>query len=402
MKHINKKHYVCLLGSGPWQRELFEILLNMEILICSIAPENNFEEAHLFIRADVRDVAAICSQVDAADIVPIIFISSQTDLTVNSVAKLNAHFNISDKGLNAAQIFTNKFSMRQAVEKLNGNILNPKYSIIYPQSIDSQIHSLDEDLLSNVVIKPTSLQSSLGVKHIENVFTFNFLEYFRSLAQYKIDEFIIEEVIHGVEHTIEGYKHLDGEHEILTASSKSKEFGFGIANALHYSTEALERCNLIQKELNNLFSCYDFGPTHTEIIYSDDGKFYLVEAAVRGGGSGIPSHVVPAITGFYPEKQMLVDSRLIATCERKSIEYKIVSLIFYEFRHSVATHINTRNVQSNIIRSWTDYKPGEPVRTIFDDRSRHGFVIVGSGTRSEHEGVLAILARDNPGMRLHV
>jgi biotin carboxylase len=399
---MNNKSCVCLIGSGPWQRDLFNLLLVLRYPICSIAPENNFHEAQYFIRSDVRDIALISEQIEVLGVKPLVFISSQTDLTVNSVAKLNAQYNISDKRLEAAELFTNKFLMRRAVDVINGEVLNPKYRLLHPENIEEQIQSFDDDLMSNVVIKPTSLQSSLGVKYINNVYNFDFHEYLNYIRNYNVEEFIVEKRVDGTEYTIEGYKHTDGTHELLAASEKSKIFGFGIANALHYSNEALEKCRLIQDDLNKLFSCYDFGPTHTEIILNDDGKFYLVEAAVRGGGSGIPSHIVPALTGFYPEKQLLVDSGLVGVYKHENSQYDFVSLIFFEFRHSAASPINTDNVQSNIIRLWSDYKLGEKVREILDDRSRHGFVIVGSTSADELRSVLDVLNRDNPGIRLHV
>lgn len=393
---------LILLGTGPWQRSLFDVLQETNHQICTISPDNTgFGAAH-HIEADVRDVEKIITEIDKHKLKPTYFLSSQTDLTVKSVVYLNNHYGFGINQISVANTFTNKVLMRDRVSTVCKHLQNPFYEgILLKNLVDDVIDNFICNM-DSFVIKPASLQSSLGVKLISKNEDFNLTEYIQTIAKYGCNELIIEGFVSGIEYTVEGYKHKDGTHEILAVSRKEKKFGFGIANALHFSADAYQDCVDVQDDLEKLFQDYCFGPTHTEVIKTENGAFYLVEAAIRGGGSGIPSHIVPAITGFYPEQQMLVDSGLKVIHRKQSKKHKFVSLIFYEFQGVIATHINTKNVEKNVIRLWSDYELGETVRPILDDRSRHGFVIMGTSTAVEHDSVLKMLAEDNPGIRLHV
>ena len=393
---------LMLLGTGPWQRSLFDMLQETNQQICTISPDNTGFGAAYHIEADVRDVEKIITEINKYQLKPSYFLSSQTDLTVKSVAYLNNHYGFGINQISVANTFTNKVQMRERVARICKNLQNPFYE-------GTTLESLVDDVIDNFicsmdsfVIKPASLQSSLGVKIISKNEDFNLTEYIQTIAEYGCSELIMEGFVDGIEYTIEGYKYKDGTHEILAVSRKEKKFGFGIANALHFSPEAYQDCVDVQHDLEKLFQDYCFGPTHTEVIKTADGALYLVEAAIRGGGSGIPSYIVPEITGFYPEQQMLVDSGLKVTYEKQSKKHNFVLLIFYEFKGAVATQINTENVKKSVISLWSDYKLGETVRPILDDRSRHGFFIIASNTKVEQDSVLKMLSEDNPGIRLHV
>jgi hypothetical protein len=222
------------------------------------------------------------------------------------------------------------------------------------------------------------------------------------MKKYEINEFIVEELIEGVEYTVEGYKFKNGEHKIFGVSTKEKKFGFGVANALNYSPGAVADCQTLKEPLAKIFDCYKFGPTHTELILSEDKEFFLVEAACRAGGSGIPSHIVPSLTGFYPERQLIADYlgiKINATVS--AAKYKYVSLIFFEFYDNVAHDIEVGVCGSNIIRVWCQYRVGDSVNAIVDDRSRHGFIIIGAQSSQELLGFLKILKEINPAINFH-
>ena len=67
------------------------------------------------------------------------------------------------------------------------------------------------------------------------------------MKKFGVREFIVEELIEGVEYTIEGYKFKNGEHTIFGVSTKDKKFGFGVAKcvlrrASHLTT--LQACSV--------------------------------------------------------------------------------------------------------------------------------------------------------------
>jgi len=403
MNDLRDIRLVCLLGTGPWQRDIFDELRSLNLTICTISPDRNDFGSDMHIYADVRDVIKIEREISDLGIHPIFFISSQTDLAVSSAAELNVKFQCGLDQTEAAKIFTNKYKMRAAVEQLELAIRNPKFLRIRADNNEDDIRLLMDGLnVADVVIKPTSLQSSLGVHRVGNFEDFDFAQYVEGMKKYGIHEFILEELIEGVEYTVEGYKFKNGEHKIFGVSTKEKKFGFGVANALNYSPEALENCQTLKEPLAKLFACYKFGPTHTELIFSQSGEFFLVEAACRAGGSGIPSHIVPSLSGFYPERQLIAD-HLSAEINilGSGTRYEYVSLIFFEFYQHVAHKIEVGSCGSNIIRVWCQYHTGDSVHAVVDDRSRHGFVIIGANSSQKVLGFLKILKEINPGIIFH-
>lgn len=394
---------VCLLGTGPWQRDIFDELKSLSLQVCTISPDRSDFPSDMHIYADVRDVPKIEREISDLGIRPIFFISSQTDLAVSSSAELNVRFQCGMDHTEAAKIFTNKYKMRVVVEQLQTAIRNPKFFRITADNNEDDIRLLINRLnVSDLVIKPTSLQSSLGVRRVQNFENFDFSQYVEGMKKYGIHEFILEELIEGVEYTVEGYKFNNGEHKIFGVSRKEKKFGFGVANALNYSPEALANCHTLKEPLAKLFACYKFGPTHTELIFSPSEEFFLVEAACRAGGSGIPSHIVPSLSGFYPEKQLIADHLSAEIDTLGSVtQYEYVSLIFFEFAEDVAHNIEVGSCGSNIIRMWCQYRTGDSVHAVVDDRSRHGFVIVGANSSQKLLGFLKILKEINPGIIFH-
>lgn len=390
---------IFLIGAGPWQYSMYSILLHSGLKICTVSPSSAGFGDSLHISADVRDRNGIISEIERLKLTPSFFVSSQTDLTVGTVAYLNWHYGLGTEQNTTAKIFTNKLKMRSRLADLSVKLKNPSFIGASADELETVISALQASNKPPFVIKPASLQSSLGVTKVEKFSEFSLEEYRRDLVQYDIDEFILEEMICGREYTIEGYKKKNGDHVILAASEKEKKFGFGIANALHYGPEALELCLSVERDLSALFAIYEYGPTHTEVIVTSNGEFYLVEAAVRGGGSGIPSEVVPTLTGFFPEYELLRDA-CIATPEPPTFKKKkYVSLVFYEFKANFATELVYN--QDYIVRHWCDYSVGDLVRPIQDDRSRHGFVIVGGESKLHISRILSHLIECNPSVVFH-
>ena len=394
---------VCLLGTGPWQRDIFNEMKSLNLQVCTISPGRSDFPSDMHICSDVRDVPKIERKISELGICPTFFISSQTDLAVISAAELNVKFECGLDHIEAAKIFTNKFKMRQLVAQLPTAIRNPNFFRITADNNENDIRLLMNGLNGvDFVIKPTSLQSSLGVHRFRKFKDFDFAQYVEEMKKYEINEFIVEELIEGVEYTVEGYKFKNGKHKIFGVSTKEKKFGFGVANALNYSPEAVANCQTLKEPLAKLFDCYKFGPTHTELIFSEDKEFFLVEAACRAGGSGIPSHIVPSLTGFYPERQLIADYLGIQINTTGSgTQYKYVSLIFFEFYDNVARDIEVGICGSNIIRMWCQYRTGDSVNAVVDDRSRHGFVIIGAHSSQELLGFLKTLKEINPGIIFH-
>ena len=398
MRSVDINSYIIfVLGTGPFQRSIFDILTRSGYCIGTIGPSENIFNAIAHIQSDVREIEFITKEMKKFRYKPLYFFSSQTDITVLPAAILNKFFECAEINIEISKMFTNKFLVRN--KNINSIILkNPAYEIIDIKQLENKKHFYAK---YPFILKPVSLQSSLGLLKVEINEEVNHTDYVQTLHKLGVSQIIKEEFVEGVEYTVEGYKHKNGFHEILCASRKEKRIGFGIANALNYTPIAKQIVEEISLDLENLFEDYPFGPTHTEVIRKDNGEFYLVESAIRGGGSGIPSDIIPSLTGFSPEFQMIHDSIGMKLHQFQIQRYPYVSLLFFEFKSFCADLIIFDKKKLGNIRVWTDYEAGAEVKKIIDDRSRHGFIIIGARSTSDLNILKTEFLNDNPNITLY-
>jgi len=123
------------------------------------------------------------------------------------------------------------------------------------------------------ILKPVDNSGSRGVGVLEKKVTFRiYLK--RQWGFSETKEVIIEEIIDGVECTVEGIT-IDGKHHILAISDKYKPDGyFRVATELCYPARLDEK---VIKEIKYLiqkaYTCMeiDYAPTHSEVIVSKMG-----------------------------------------------------------------------------------------------------------------------------------
>ncbi len=393
---MSNKIIYGLIGTGPWQKPMYDLLKKLSDAVLTVGPGENIFNSDFHVNSDVRDIDTIIKSIDDYGIKPKYFFTSQSDITLKTVDTLNSLFikNYSQKEI--INTFTNKFLIRLKNQG-SGIIKNPIFYNIKLDNLSDFIKNNKDD----IVIKPLSLQSSIGVRMINPRIDFDVEEYVKQMNILGVKEVIAEALIDGDEYTLEGYKSKGGFHKILAASKKKKNINFGIASELEYSKEYLEKVELINDDLEFLFNDYEYGPTHTEIIINPKGDFFLVETAIRGGGSGIASHIVPALTGFNPEIQMVKDATGIHVEEQKKIKYKRVALIFFGAKSKIFPKIFYDELGDNLIKIWTNYNQGEKVKAINDDRSRHGFVIIGSNSYNEQKEIINYFKRINMEITLY-
>jgi hypothetical protein len=83
----------------------------------------------------------------------------------------------------------------------------------------------------------------------------------------------------------------------------------------------------------------NFGITHAEYIVSER-RFFLVEVAARGGGAGISSHVVPAMSGIETNELLI----------RMSLREKIDALAPFARTYAFAM-ISFLNFQTGVVEA---------------------------------------------------
>lgn len=380
---MTTKHTAFLLGSGEFQFDIFKQLKSRDLLVVVCGPSLKFQISRddIFLECDVMDFKKIFEF--GKQFSKKFAISSQTDITSEIVSMLNQEWGIYYTKPDEVIFFSNKTFLRERVKKIN-NDFNPDF-----YSTFDNIKSTYEYISSNIcehktlVVKPAKSQSSRGVfkidEHNYNAI-FNNMELFRK--DYENAGLILESELIGDEITIEGYKTISGDHHSL-AISKKKKLKFGIANRLIYDFDISNEYSDVIKFNNDLYQNLEYGPTHSEYILTKSG-FKLVEAAARTGGTHIPSYILINHIGISLESKLIDDilnPNLTINDFKRTKVNNIVALCFYN-QSGVMTK-EPLDINKNVIFSKINVPIGTEPHDVTDDKSRHGFFIIGSPSHEE-------------------
>jgi len=371
---------ILIVGGGKWQVPITKKAKELGlVVICSNLHDDSpaFEYADYSYVANVLDKKenlriAIKHSVEAV-------ITDQSDIAVNTVAYINETLGLNGIDTDTAELFTNKFRMRKEL-KANG-LYHPKYKLC--KNINEVIQFY-KYINANIILKPLDNQSSRGIEFITN--TDNINKSFENTMSYSNNNTILaEEFIGGIELTIEGFKYENSVHKSFAVSKKSYFKGIcGVADSLMYQNKFTEFDIDIIKDINNqLFDKLNFGITHVEYKYFNN-KFYLIETAVRGGGTKVSSHITPIVSG-YDTNELLLKTAIGEDVTFEEIDYdkQCAILKFFNFYGGVVKKItgtDIKNNNANIIELELEFKIGDSLDKPTDDRSRVGYFIAYSDT----------------------
>ena len=221
--------------------------------------------------------------------------SDECDIAMNLIAELGSTFHVPTLDEGTAALFTDKFLMRE-FSKLHG-LKYPEYK--YCNRVEDAV-SLLNDIKRPIIIKPLDSNASHGVfkcateeevrKHFDESMSFSRVE----------KSVLAERFIMGTEFTIDGVKTPHGHYTMAISEKKHFAHNESIANELlfshfnpNYDYDKLRAANDAFVMNSNL----QFGFTHAEYKY-EDGDFYLIEIAARGGGNMISSCITQFMTGY--------------------------------------------------------------------------------------------------------
>ncbi len=241
----------------------------------------------------------------------------------------------------------------------------------------------------DIIIKPSDAQSSRGVFKINKSNIGQLESLFKETISFsKLDYIIVEDFIFGKEITVEGIC-FDSKHYILATSSK-KHFRTGIASELRYPSSVNDSLLKRLYEFHNNFiniTGLKFGITHSEyIINEDETDFWLVESACRGGGSLIPSHIVPwvARVDVYNMLYNILTGRKVVLNEPQS--HRNAILYFFEFKEGKVKKIDgieeAKKIEG-VLELEMEFSVGDILHSANDDRGRQGYVIIFANSGEE-------------------
>lgn len=376
---------VCVVAGGEWQAPIIRKLQDKghKVLCINLYGHTTGARiADVFEQADVLDKEK-CLEIARRYNVKAV-LTDQSDISVPTVAYIAEQLGLKGIGIDKAELFTNKYLMRQRAEALG--ILCPKFRTI---SSLVEAASFAEEIGYPVIIKPAASQGSRGITIVRDASQLEAGFELGMRSSRNNQAILIEQFVDGVEWTAEGFQN-NGHHTTLCLSQK-KHFASAptVSESINY--EPLTDNDLHQqlRNINNrLVEGFElpFGITHAEYkLY--DGQFYLIEIAARGGGSHISSHMVPFMSGVD------VGDKLIDVVLGKSVSieaahgrHHYASLVFLNFAPGTVTSRTEEEAVEAlpyVLSFKYGFTLGERLPNMCDDQSRHAQVAVTGETREQ-------------------
>jgi biotin carboxylase len=286
---------LMVIAGGQWQVALIRKAKAMGLLVINsnLYPDSpGFRYADVGLVADVRDKRK--NLAFARQYQPDGVVTDQTDLSVPTVAYLCEELGLPGIGVTKAELFTNKYQMRQFVRQRG--YPTPEYRLCQSPA---DAAALAAKFGYPIVLKPPDNQGSRGVfvvstdSEVPN-------RYADALRLSHDDHVLAEQFLSGPALTVEGFKVSNRHYSLAVSRKKGFSHNPMLASELIYSAAAEDiDFEALKQQHNALVEETDlrFGITHAEYIFAR-GRFVLVEIAARGGGSNISSNIVPAISGI--------------------------------------------------------------------------------------------------------
>lgn len=150
------------------------------------------------------------------------------------------------------------------------------------------------------IIKPVDNRGNFGVNRVDVAEQVP-EAFYEALSNAHSRMVLVEEFIEGTMATVEGFMFPGQIHTSLVCSSKVMLGGRKrVAMELRYPGQFTADVTRRLVEGNQAAMTaleYGVGPTHAEYMVTTEGEPYFIEAANRGGGVLINSHIVPTLTG---------------------------------------------------------------------------------------------------------
>ena len=381
---------ILFIAGGEWQVPLVRFLKNKSCHLTIVDPYSKspaVQYADEFIKCDVKDVDQIYSKVKNRKFN--LVLSDQTDVSVKTVSELSFRLNLSGNSIDITEKYSNKYESRMFLKNTGLSHCPEFEQVLSVEELKLFLAKNDE-----AIIKPFDAQSSRGVYRVSSELSTNELEtYFKdTILASPSSKVLVEQFIKGREITVEGLC-INGKHYSLTSSSKS-HFKTGIANNLEYPSgvnEELLKCVFqFNDEYVKKTGLYT-GITHAEYIIDEEkNDFWLVEIACRGGGTLIPSDIVPWVTGvdvyemFYSALLDPTSKQLV----RKLDNERSALLHFFNFKSKKVKTIkgvDEINALDDVLMFRLSFQEGDVLWEVNDDRGRHGFVILLSHSKEVME-----------------
>lgn len=379
---MSKKNILVLPGSN-WQIQLVKKIKEMGHKAFVINPFDNspcFAHADGYLKADIFDLESVRKYIADNNIDSVM--SDECDIAMPLVATLADEFGLIALSKEDARLYTDKFAMREFC-KANG-INYPEYKLC--KTVDDAISFFNE-IKHPIILKPLDCNASKGVFKIEN--KSDILKHFdESMSFSRIEKSVLaERYINGTEFTIDGIKTPYGHYTLAISEKKHFKHNVNIASDLVF-THSNNNFDYEQlKKTNDAFvlaSDLKFGFTHAE-YKCEDGVYYLIEIAARGGGNMISSVITQYMSG-YDTYEYLINCYLNNVVDknfeiRKEYSNRAAILKFFKTPNGGGKVIDIKGIEvlenePDVVKYMLNFKVGDVIEDAVSDSARIGFCIV--------------------------
>lgn len=320
--------------------------------------------------------------------------SDECDIATPMVAKLAGEYNLATIGCSMAALYTDKYMMRDFCKK--HGFAYPEYCLC--ENVN-EAHEFYDRMNCKLIIKPLDCNSSKGVftidshedigRHFDESISFS-----RSKKNV-----ILERYISGVEFTVDGIKTPDDYKVLAISRKKHFKHNENVANELYFSECDEEFDYELLRETNEKFislSGLPFGFTHAEYKY-ENGVFYLIEIAARGGGNQISAIVTQFMSGLDTYEYLIDWSLGKKVCpDLSAVNYKTDRCAVLQF-FETPSHGGTVDkiegeellINDKRIKDYSfNFRPGDVIEECVSDSARIGYYVACCDSKAELDALM--------------
>lgn len=291
---MKKQKKVMIIGAGKLQVPAIVKAKEMGLKVIAIDMDSNapgFKLSDEFIQLSTIDIENCLKK--ALEIKPDAVMTLASDMPIRTVAAIGEKCNLRTISFETALNATDKGKMRIKLKEMNVPVPN-----FYIVSSMEQYLQVIKHFMGKFIVKPADSSGSRGIVLVDGSNNVN-EAYWYAKKHSRSGEVLVEEYMVGPEVSVEALT-INGKTDVIAITDKLTtgvphfvEMGHSIPS--HLPTK-------VQKEIKNLALAaieaigIDFGPTHTEIIVTQEGP-KIVELGARLGGDNITTHLVPLATG---------------------------------------------------------------------------------------------------------
>lgn len=294
----NSRKKIMILGASVLQTPGIKKAKEMDLEIFSVDMDpsaEGFEFADHQLVISTIDIPNILQAAKECKIDGIMTLA--TDMPMRAVATVAEEMGLVGISVNSALKATNKAMMRVCLKE-NGVPVPDFYKV---SSFD-EYKEVVRKFTKPFIVKPADSSGSRGIYLIDNLddleLIYNAYKYSHEFS--RCGDVVVEEYMRGKEVSVETLS-VNGEVTVLQITDKITTGApyfveMGHSQPTRHSSEIAERISEVAIAAVKAIGIEN-GPSHTEIMVTEDGP-KIVEIGARMGGDCITTHLVPLSTGI--------------------------------------------------------------------------------------------------------